>query len=263
MDRSTEKLGTIGPLTGQGYRTWSKKMKRVLMSKGLWPIVERGYKKLQNEWLDSRETEKLNKLMKNDSNALSLIRQSLAPQILTLVVDADTAKETWDKLRDLFRKKAKAELLNLPLFTGESVKHAKPSGESFAGEDANGTPLSGDKPFFDLCLVKSAVQPTCRLTFPNDVGQMLPTSCITSNVKCLGKVYKINFNGDGRQKCLRSGWRQVVTEHGLSEGDFVVFEIVECSSLRLDINLQVLRNIIPTELEDEIRRREAQVVELD
>ncbi|GER57817.1 B3 domain-containing protein [Striga asiatica] len=240
MDCSTEKFG---PLTGRGYLTWSKKMKRVLMSKGLWPIVERGYKKPFNEWLDSREMEKLNKLIKNDSNALSLIRQSLAPQILMLVVNADTAKETWDKLRDLFRKMPKAE--------------------TFTGENANGMPLSGDKPFFDICLVKSAVQPTCLLTFPNEVGKMLPTTCVTANVKCLGKVYKINFNGERRQKCLSSGWRQVVIEHGLSEGDFVVFEIVECSSLRLDINLQVLRNVIPPELEDEIRRREAHMVELN
>ncbi|KAK6162777.1 hypothetical protein DH2020_002618 [Rehmannia glutinosa] len=71
------------------------------------------------------------------------------------------------------------------------------------------------------------------------------------------KLLKIYFNGERKQKTFGSGWRQLVCEHNLLEGDFLVFEIMEMDDSKLEVNLQVLRNIIPPELEEEIKKREA------
>ncbi|KAK6162780.1 hypothetical protein DH2020_002621 [Rehmannia glutinosa] len=59
------------------------------------------------------------------------------------------------------------------------------------------------------------------------------------------------------KSAVRPLCHMLVCEHNLLEGDFLVFEIMEMDDSKLEVNLQVLRNIIPPELEEEIKKREA------
>ncbi|KAK6162778.1 hypothetical protein DH2020_002619 [Rehmannia glutinosa] len=228
---------TLETLSGQAYPIWSRKIKRQLISEGLWHLVEKGYKKpKQGEMLNDSDMHLLKQNKMNDTTALSLIHKSLSPNIFMMIIDATTAKEAWDNLHTIFRA-------------------AKISDKSDIREDDGVMPLSGDKPFFDMCLTKSAVRPLCHMNFPTRVNSILPSTNVRAKVRFFGKLYEIYFYGERKQKAFGSGWRQLVCEHNLLEGDFLVFEIMEMDDSKLEVNLQVLRNIIPPELEEEIRKR--------
>ncbi|KAK6162781.1 hypothetical protein DH2020_002622 [Rehmannia glutinosa] len=236
---------TLETLSGQAYPIWSRKIKGQLISEGLWHLVEKGYKKpKQGEMLNDSDMHLLKQNKMNDTTALSLIHKSLSPNIFMMIIDATTAKEAWDNLHTIFRdsKKMKevvpkdgaiantvrnSEIVRLKIASKKkkekkiiemyesgdklsTTKAAKISDKSDIREDDGVMPLSGDKPFFDMCLTKSAVRPLCHM---------------------------------------------LVCEHNLLEGDFLVFEIMEMDDSKLEVNLQVLRNIIPPELEEEIRKR--------
>lgn len=84
---------------------------------------------------------------------------------------------------------------------------------------------------------------------------MLPSTNVVANVRFFGKIYEIYFYGTRKQKSFGAGWRQLVDEHNLMEGDFLVFEVMESTDTKLELNLQILRSTIPPELEEEISRR--------
>lgn len=88
----------IPMFSGQGFMDWSKKMKKHLISEGLWSWVEKGLKK-------AKTPEEMKQETMNDASALSIIRESLAPDIFIAVVHAKTAKEAWDTLQRIFMKK--------------------------------------------------------------------------------------------------------------------------------------------------------------
>ncbi|KAK6162828.1 hypothetical protein DH2020_002669 [Rehmannia glutinosa] len=250
---------TLQTFSEKEYTFWSKKMEKQLMLEGLWHLIERGYKKPQAaERLNDREMHGLQQDMLNDATALSLIRQSLSPAIFVEIIDAKTAKEAWDNLHMMFQANNKTNESSHEADDKLSTKSVKISDKSNIEEDDGVMPLSGDKPFFDICLTKSAVKSPFVLNFPAQTDPILPSTNVVANVRFFGKNYDINFYGKKKRKSFGSRMEAVVVEHNLLEGDFLVFEIIKNNDYKLEINLQVLRNVIPPELEEEIRRREAE-----
>lgn len=108
MSGSSSKSSPIHTFSGEGYSDWSKKMKKHLISEGLWLSVEEGCKKPnQTEGLSATEMEELKQEMVNDAKALSLIHQSLSPTIFMRIFGATTAKEAWDTLHSMFQADTK------------------------------------------------------------------------------------------------------------------------------------------------------------
>ncbi|KAI3444902.1 hypothetical protein Pfo_001567 [Paulownia fortunei] len=286
---------SVPTFSGQGFPGWSKKMKKLLISEGLWHSVEEGYKKPEpTERISTKEMQELRQDMVNDAKALSLIHQSLSPAIFMRIVDGKTAKEAWDTLHTMFQAETKkneplhvskyepstdpmkepldvsedgsasetirsSDTMNESSYESEdesSTELVKSSDESDIGQDDGVMPLSGDKPFFDIVLMKSAVKPLCHMNFPSRLDSILPSTNVLANVRFLGKIYEIYFYGKRKQKSFGSGWRQLVDEHDLQEGDFLVFEVMKSDDSKLEINLQMLRSTLPPELEKEIRKRE-------
>ncbi|KAL0464341.1 UNVERIFIED_CONTAM: protein NLP7 [Sesamum latifolium] len=223
------------------FPNWSIKMKRLLFSEGLLNLVEEGYKKPQPaEILGPAEMKELKQDMVNDAKALSLIRSSLSPNIVLRISSATTAKEAWDTIQTMFQNKT-------------IVK------EVGSGSEDKVTCLSGDKPFFDMFLMRSAVKPLCQMIFPNRVESLLPSTNLQATVRCSGKIHTMHFYGQRKQKGFGAGWRQFLDHHHLVEGDALVFEVIESNDSELDLNVHILRSALPPQLQQEIKRRTVNV----
>ncbi|XP_011086603.1 B3 domain-containing protein REM16 [Sesamum indicum] len=222
------------------FPNWSIRMKKHLFSEGLLNLVEEGYKKPEPaEILAAAQMKELKQDMVNDAKALSLIRSSLSPNIVLRISSATSAKDAWDTIHTMFHNK-----------TTEN--------EVGSGSEDKVTYLSGDKPFFDMFLMRSTMKPLCQMIFPNRVESLLPSTNLQATVRCSGKIHKIHFYGQRKQKGFGSGWRQFLDHHNLVEGDAVVFEVIESNDSNLDLNLHILRSALPPELEEEIKRRRAE-----
>ncbi|GAA0168963.1 hypothetical protein LIER_23547 [Lithospermum erythrorhizon] len=83
----------IPVFAGNKYEHWSVKMKIFLQCQGLWEFVESGYKVPDEE-------EALNENMRKDATALSYIQQGLSDDQFDKIIEATTAKEAWDILKN-------------------------------------------------------------------------------------------------------------------------------------------------------------------
>ncbi|KAK4414371.1 hypothetical protein Salat_2850100 [Sesamum alatum] len=235
------------------FPNWSKKMKKHLYSEGLLNLVEEGYRTPEPaEIWGVSEMKELKQDMVNDAKALSLIRSYLSPNIVLGISSAKTAKEAWDTIRTMFDTKTSVN---------EDGRSKNPLD---SGEDEIPC-LSGDKPFFDMFLMSSAVKPPCQMIFPSEVEWMLPSTNLEATVRCSGKIHKMYFYGQSKQKGFGGGWKQFLDEHNLVEGDALVFQVMESNHSKLNLKAHILRSALPPELEQEIQRRklESKVIILD
>ena len=93
---------------GENYDIWSIKMRTLLLSQGLWNIVEEGYKTYEEgEVLTLEQKKALVKDQMTDAKALFLIQQGVAESLFSRIIAAKTSKEAWDKLREEFQGSAK------------------------------------------------------------------------------------------------------------------------------------------------------------
>ena len=93
---------------GENYDIWSIKMRTLLLSQGLWNIVEEGYKTYEEgEVLMPDQKKALAKDQMTDAKALFLIQQGVAESLFSRIIAAKTSKEAWDKLREEFQGSAK------------------------------------------------------------------------------------------------------------------------------------------------------------
>ncbi|KAG8391364.1 hypothetical protein BUALT_Bualt01G0180100 [Buddleja alternifolia] len=256
-------------LFGENFRDWSKKMKGYLISEGLWHLVEEGYENRNPaEILTTEHMQELRQERVSDAKALSLIHHFLSPNIFTRVFYAKTAKEAWETLQTIFKMNEQQcvsedrlhiERMNEHKYISEHGPFIEPM-RNFGTFDLEGdeVTLSGDKPFFDVILMKSAVRPLCHLNFPVRVNSMLPSINLLANLRCLGKTYEVFFYGQRKQKGFGAGWRQFVDEYDLDEDDAIVFEVMECNDSKLELKVQILRCTLPPELEEKIRKRKAE-----
>ncbi|KAH6772910.1 hypothetical protein C2S51_011314 [Perilla frutescens var. frutescens] len=249
MDGSRSNSRSSVPLfSGDDYPNWSAKMKQHLISKGVWVCLEK-----------EKTTEVVTVSDAKSKLALSLIQHSLSPTVLRKISQANTPKQAWDTLHSLFFRNTSNSRESHQSSSKMSVKEELV--KSYDGINAGEEwvlPLSGDKPFFDMVLMKAAVKPLCHMNFPMRVNSLLPSSNLVADVRFNGKIYEIHFYGKRKQKSLGSGWRQLVERYNLMEGEFVVFEVLESTHSLLKMNMQILKPTIPPELKQLICSREIQ-----
>ncbi|KAL2478451.1 B3 domain-containing protein [Forsythia ovata] len=136
----------------------------------------------------------------------------------------------------------------------------EPALSSFAMTDLDEegiTPLRGE-PFYDLKLSKSHIQPTYHMSFPPTLDSALPSATVPAIIRCFGKTWEVKFCGGRRPKCFDSSWRKLVDDNNLVTGDFLVFELLESTSIKVVFEVQILRCAIPPELQELRNKRKTE-----
>nr|ABA99612.1 retrotransposon protein, putative, unclassified [Oryza sativa Japonica Group] len=96
---------------GENYDIWSIKMRTLLLSQGLWDIVENGYQEYSaGETLTAEQKKSLAEDRMSDAKALFLIQQGVAESLFPRIIGAKKSKEAWDKLKEEFQGSQKMRL---------------------------------------------------------------------------------------------------------------------------------------------------------
>lgn len=123
----------IPAFSGENYDMWNIKMRTLLLSQGLWDIVENGYKEYAVEDVLTPEQKKtLAENQMTDAKALFLIQQGVAESSFPRIIGAKKSKEAWDKLKEEFQGTAKVltvklqtlrrQFQNLQMMESEKIK---------------------------------------------------------------------------------------------------------------------------------------------
>ncbi|XP_010056520.2 B3 domain-containing protein Os04g0386900 [Eucalyptus grandis] len=106
-------------------------------------------------------------------------------------------------------------------------------------------PLSG-KPFFDVILTKSHVQPRYNLFIPSRMHSLLPSQDTQTVLAYKDKTWNVMLYT--KTKRFDYSWKQFVDDNHLKAGDACVFELMECLSTKVTFKVQILRSDFPAEL---------------
>ncbi|BAF25940.2 Os10g0106900 [Oryza sativa Japonica Group] len=99
---------------GENYDIWSIKMRTLLLSQGLWDIVENGYQEYSaGETLTAEQKKSLAEDRMSDAKALFLIQQGVAESLFPRIIGAKKSKEAWDKLKEEFQGSQKVLAVKL------------------------------------------------------------------------------------------------------------------------------------------------------
>ncbi|CAK9185235.1 unnamed protein product [Ilex paraguariensis] len=108
-------------------------------------------------------------------------------------------------------------------------------------------PLSG-KPYFDVVLTKAHVKPAFNMAVPVKLYQLLPSAAVPAVITYCGQNWRTVYHGDRSQKRFDISWKAFVIDNDLKMGDALVFELIECSRVKLKFRVQILRGDFPAEL---------------
>ncbi|KAK0582068.1 hypothetical protein LWI29_021146 [Acer saccharum] len=106
--------------SGENYDFWKVKMKTLLLSEGLWNIVNNGFTEPAEESrLSGPEKAKLEADQMTDAKALSKIQNGVTATIFPRIMRATTAKQAWEILEREFQGDNKAKVIKLQTFRRE------------------------------------------------------------------------------------------------------------------------------------------------
>ncbi|XP_059592994.1 ankyrin repeat-containing protein ITN1 isoform X3 [Vitis vinifera] len=88
---------TIPFFEGNGYDTWSIKMRTLFISEDLWELVDKGYVE------EEIPRDAMRDVRKNDAKALFFIQQAISESIFPQISKAMKSKEAWDSLQTKYQ----------------------------------------------------------------------------------------------------------------------------------------------------------------
>ncbi|KAL6343148.1 hypothetical protein AAG906_020937 [Vitis piasezkii] len=88
---------TIPFFEGNGYDTWSIKMRTLFISEDLWELVDKGYVE------EEIPRDAIRDVRKNDAKALFFIQQAISESIFPQISKATKSKEAWDTLQTKYQ----------------------------------------------------------------------------------------------------------------------------------------------------------------
>jgi hypothetical protein len=111
MDDHEHISNGIQKFDGRNYAYWSDRVKNYLTTLGvdIWYSVVNGYVIPNNAPTDPNEK----KLMSCNSKSKHVIQGSLTPTIASKVMGCNTAKEVWDKLKNIYEGDPKVKQVKL------------------------------------------------------------------------------------------------------------------------------------------------------
>ncbi|XP_034686505.1 ankyrin repeat-containing protein At5g02620-like isoform X2 [Vitis riparia] len=92
---------TIPFFEGNGYDTWSIKMRTLFISEDLWELVDKGYVE------EEIPRDAIRDVLKNDAKALFFIQQAITESIFPQISKATKSKEAWDTLQTKYQSTTK------------------------------------------------------------------------------------------------------------------------------------------------------------
>ena len=99
--------------SGENYQVWVVKMKSYLRALGLWNVIETGREPapLSANPTIAQIKQHEEEVAKKD-NALTCIYSALSDEIFTTIMDCETTKQAWDKLKEEFDGSERVKLLS-------------------------------------------------------------------------------------------------------------------------------------------------------
>jgi hypothetical protein len=117
MERNNMYRNGIPQFDGHNYVLWSKRMKTYVQAQGfdVWKLVVDGYKDLGTPPIDNDG----NKPSQNNSRDKKDILNGLIDFVYVKVMHCDFAKETWDKLQNVYEGGYKVKETKLQTYKGQ------------------------------------------------------------------------------------------------------------------------------------------------
>lgn len=111
-DHKMESKVQIAHLNNYNYSTWSWKIKHLLVEKGVWDIVTATPPTL-SETPTPTETAAMTAWTPKDQKALAIIGLNVEDNQLLYIRSAATAKEAWDKLKEIHERDSVTNIVTL------------------------------------------------------------------------------------------------------------------------------------------------------
>jgi hypothetical protein len=117
MESTNSYKNGIPQFDGQKYAFWSIKMKTYIQAHGfqVWQSIVDGY----TTPTVPPTNDKAMKLGENNSKAINALLNGLSDTIFTKVAHCKSAKEIWDKLRNIYEGDSKVKVAKLQTYRGQ------------------------------------------------------------------------------------------------------------------------------------------------
>ncbi|KAL2234248.1 UNVERIFIED_CONTAM: B3 domain-containing protein [Sesamum indicum] len=136
----------------------------------------------------------------------------------------------------------------------EKQKSKLPMKLEAAKSEEDDIPYLTGKPFFDVVLAKSHVNPSYHFQLPVRIARELPRTTIPVVLRYNRKNWNLDYIGNCANPRFDPKWRKFVVDNNLEIGDACVFELMEHSTT-IKFRVHILRGDLPPELQVAINSR--------
>ncbi|KAL0425536.1 UNVERIFIED_CONTAM: B3 domain-containing protein [Sesamum radiatum] len=137
----------------------------------------------------------------------------------------------------------------------EKQKSKLPVELGSAESEEDDIPYLTGKPFFDVVLAKSHVNPTYHFQLPVRIVRELPRTTIPVVLRYNRENWNLDYIGNCTNPRFDPKWRKFVVDNNLEIGDACVFELMEHSATNIKFKVHILRGELPPELQAAINSR--------
>ncbi|KAL0464364.1 UNVERIFIED_CONTAM: B3 domain-containing protein [Sesamum latifolium] len=137
----------------------------------------------------------------------------------------------------------------------EKQKFKLPMKLEAAKPEEDDIPYLTGKPFFDVVLAKSHVNPIYHFQLPVRITRELPRTTIPVVLRYNRKNWNLDYIGNCTNPRFDPKWRTFVDDNKLEIGDACVFELMERSAMNIKFKVHILKGDLPPELQAVINSR--------